>query len=149
MTTPSAGWYPDPTGGPGQTYWDGQQWHTGIVAPTPPAAAPTPWGQAPSYGQPVGPPKAPPWTTTKTMSLYSILIGIGGILADFLCGVGILLAVVGLVVGILAFNRAKKYSEPTGMAISGIALGCAGLVFGLLWVILFGAFFTGFSGSGT
>jgi TM2 domain-containing membrane protein YozV len=31
MTTPAnppAGWYPDPHGGPGQTYWDGQQWRT-------------------------------------------------------------------------------------------------------------------------
>jgi TM2 domain-containing membrane protein YozV len=23
-----AGWYPDPTGDPGQKYWDGQQWST-------------------------------------------------------------------------------------------------------------------------
>jgi hypothetical protein len=29
MTTqlPPAGWYPDPTGKPGQMYWDGQGWH--------------------------------------------------------------------------------------------------------------------------
>jgi len=23
---PAAGWYPDPSGGPGQRYWDGSQW---------------------------------------------------------------------------------------------------------------------------
>jgi TM2 domain-containing membrane protein YozV len=25
---PAAGWYPDPSGGPGQMYWDGQEWRT-------------------------------------------------------------------------------------------------------------------------
>jgi hypothetical protein len=39
MTTPpppqpSAGWYPDPTGKPGQMYWDGEAWHT--TGPVPP-----------------------------------------------------------------------------------------------------------------
>lgn len=37
---PPAGWYPDPSGRPGQMYWDGQRWRTD----TPPPAAPsTPW----------------------------------------------------------------------------------------------------------
>jgi hypothetical protein len=45
---PAAGWYPDPSGGPGQRYWDGQQW----VASTPvqtaqPAAG---WYPDPSGG---------------------------------------------------------------------------------------------------
>jgi Protein of unknown function (DUF2510) len=41
MTTPpppqpSAGWYPDPTGKPGQMYWDGEAWHreSGLRAAT-------------------------------------------------------------------------------------------------------------------
>jgi hypothetical protein len=32
MTQPVPGWYPDPSGKPGQMYWDGQQW----VPPGPP-----------------------------------------------------------------------------------------------------------------
>ena len=36
---PPPGWYPDPTGKPGQMYWDGQAWQT---PPTPPAYAHTP-----------------------------------------------------------------------------------------------------------
>lgn len=44
---PPAGWYPDPSGKPGQMYWDGQQWRTDIP---PPAAAPAP-----------GPTARPPW----------------------------------------------------------------------------------------
>lgn len=37
---PPPGWYPDPSGKPGQMYWDGQQWRTEA---SPSAAAPTPW----------------------------------------------------------------------------------------------------------
>jgi TM2 domain-containing membrane protein YozV len=55
MTTeqPPAGWYPDPSGKPGQMYWNGQGWNAGMPAPTPlavPAAQPgTPYGGA-AYG---------------------------------------------------------------------------------------------------
>ena len=41
---PAPGWYPDPTGGPGQQYWDGRQWST----PPPPAGV-APYG-GPGYG---------------------------------------------------------------------------------------------------
>jgi hypothetical protein len=44
MTNPLPGWYPDPSGNPGQRYWDGQQW--GPTAPTAATAFP-PTGQAP------------------------------------------------------------------------------------------------------
>lgn len=27
---PGAGWYPDPTGGPGRKYWDGMAWHDAV-----------------------------------------------------------------------------------------------------------------------
>jgi TM2 domain-containing membrane protein YozV len=51
---PSAGWYPDPSGKPGQMYWDGQQWHTNVPAATPGVA---PYGGAPygvdAYGRPL------------------------------------------------------------------------------------------------
>lgn len=36
--TPPAGWYPDPSGAPGQRYFDGQQW-THHVPPAPPQPA--------------------------------------------------------------------------------------------------------------
>ena len=32
--TPPAGWYPDPSGGPGQRYFDGHEWT--VMAPPPP-----------------------------------------------------------------------------------------------------------------
>jgi hypothetical protein len=51
---PSAGWYPDPSGKPGQTYWDGQRWHTNVPAATSGVA---PYGGAAygvdAYGRPL------------------------------------------------------------------------------------------------
>ncbi len=32
MSNPPAGWYPDPSGAPGQRYWDGQSWTAAAVA---------------------------------------------------------------------------------------------------------------------
>ena len=45
-TPPPAGWYPDPSGKPGQMFWDGQRWRTDS---TPPAAATAPWDRAHPY----------------------------------------------------------------------------------------------------
>lgn len=55
MTTelPPAGWYPDPNGGPGQMYWDGQRWDTETPATPPPnqSGIPSPSGdQRPRRG---------------------------------------------------------------------------------------------------
>src|SRR6202044_199681 len=38
---PPAGWYPDPTGKPGEMYWDGEAWHrlTPGIPATPEAGA--------------------------------------------------------------------------------------------------------------
>jgi len=52
MTTqpPAPDWYPDPSGKPGQMYWDGQQWHTDIPDAPPPAE------ELPSQPAPTTPP---------------------------------------------------------------------------------------------
>jgi hypothetical protein len=51
---PAPGWYPDPGGGPGQRYWDGQQWQ---VFPPVPAPSPAPYGdgrfEVDAYGRPL------------------------------------------------------------------------------------------------
>jgi TM2 domain/Protein of unknown function (DUF2510) len=43
---PAAGWYPDPSGGPGQKYWDGSQWSEAVPSTPGPVA---PYGGV-SYG---------------------------------------------------------------------------------------------------
>ena len=45
MSTPPAGWYPDPAMAQTQRYWDGQQW-TSAVAPLNGAPAPSDHGPA-------------------------------------------------------------------------------------------------------
>jgi hypothetical protein len=43
MTAPlPPGWYPDPSGAPGQRYWDGYAWHNAIPARPGPVAPKTP-----------------------------------------------------------------------------------------------------------
>ncbi|WIM88554.1 NINE protein [Candidatus Mycobacterium wuenschmannii] len=43
---PAAGWYPDPSGAPGQKYWDGRQW---LELPPAPPAPPAPYGVGAGY----------------------------------------------------------------------------------------------------
>jgi TM2 domain/Protein of unknown function (DUF2510) len=45
---PAPGWYPDPSGGPAQRYWDGQQWQA--AGASQPSAAVAPYGGAAPYG---------------------------------------------------------------------------------------------------
>jgi hypothetical protein len=89
----------------------------------------------PGYYSPPPQPQntAPPWTTTKTMSLYSLLLGGMSFLLDFFFGMGIVLAVIGGVLGLLAFNRAKKYNEPKGMALAAVIVSGCSIA---LWLIV-------------
>lgn len=48
---PAPGWYPDPTGQPGQKYWDGGQWS---AESAPPSQGVAPYGGAPYGGAPYG-----------------------------------------------------------------------------------------------
>ncbi|MGB6207377.1 NINE protein [Mycobacterium sp.] len=56
MTSPQSapGWYPDPSGAPGQQYWDGQQWQAAPQAAPP---VPAPYGGqgygVDQYGRPL------------------------------------------------------------------------------------------------
>jgi amino acid transporter len=63
---PPAGWYPNPTGQPGQMYWDGQQWQATLPPPAWPAPPDTHGGvgagvptQPPPSARPASPPEAP------------------------------------------------------------------------------------------
>lgn len=59
MTSPVAGWYPDPAGDPSvHRWWDGSQWteYTQAVAPTPAPVAPEPEPIAPAPSADVPPP---------------------------------------------------------------------------------------------
>jgi hypothetical protein len=108
------------------------------------ASAPQPQYAGPPQPYQQSTPSAPPWTTTKTMALVSVVLGSFSFLLDFMCGVGIGLGVVSAVVGYLAFQRAKTYNEPTGMALAGLIISGAAVAFGALWFLFMGAAMSGF-----
>jgi hypothetical protein len=150
MTTelPPAGWYPDPDGKVGQRYWNGQQWHTDVAAPLPPTAGPP----APA-GYFAGPP-APagysasasgprPDTATSLLGLWSLGMGIGAILLDFFCGIGIVLGLIGFAVGFIALNRSKQTNANRGFVIGGLVANGVALAIGLALILFFGVAFTG------
>jgi hypothetical protein len=131
-TTPQLpGWYPSPSG-TGQTYWDGQQWSgTGSVAPQQ-QIDPNVLRQAMAENRSI-------WVTNG-LAAWSLIAGLVGLLLDFLFGVGIGPAIVGVIVGFLAVNKSKKTGQGRGLALGGlITSGAAFLVGFIVIVTIFGA----------
>jgi hypothetical protein len=141
---PAAGWYPDPSGAPGQKYWDGTQWQGAGVSPT--AVSPD------QVGQQIRQAMAENRSTmaTNAMALYSLVIGIVACLLLFLCGVGAAVAIPGGIVGFIALNKSKTVNGAgKNMAIWGLVLNGGAFVIGAIIgiVILGGMASLGSSGS--
>jgi hypothetical protein len=130
--TQPPGWYPDPNGGPGQVYWDGQRWSSGPpAAPGQAAISPDALRAAMAENRSV-------WVTNG-LAVWSLIAGIVGFLLDFACGVGIGAAGLGVIVGYLAFNKSKKTGQGRGLALSGLIVSGVAFVFGfIVLVVLFG-----------
>lgn len=93
--------------------------------PPPPPSVPPPGPPGPGYGAPQ--PGAVP--ENNKMALWSMILGIVGLLC---CGI---LAPVALVLGIMARNQIEASGGReggSGMAMAGIVLGAIGIV---LWII--------------
>ena len=71
---PPAGWYPDPTGKPGQMYWDGEAWHrlTPDIPATPKAEIPA-TTQARRWGRFIGN-RPLIWNKHLILSLAAIVV---------------------------------------------------------------------------
>ncbi len=108
---PAAGWYPDPSGAPGQKYWDGRQWVESPPVPFPPSAPYAGGGYhgVDAHGRP--------------MSDKSKLVA--GLLQLFLGGLG----VGRFYLGYIGIGFAQ-------LAISVVTLGIAGWVWPLIDAIL-------------
>jgi hypothetical protein len=65
-------------------------------------------------------------------------MGIAGLLLNAHCGIGIVLSLVGAAMGFVAPDRANRDNQPRGLAISGAALGCAGIASWLAVMIVAG-----------
>lgn len=135
-STPPPSGYPPPPGY-GQGY--GQ----------PPSGYGPPPGTPPSYPPPGGyaaPPPyqsgypAPPQSRTNGMAIGSLVSSVLAFPLGF-CYVGPLVAIVGVVLGIIALNQIKQSGEQgRGLAIAGIVVGGVVLVLTVLLVLFVGVF---------
>jgi hypothetical protein len=90
------------------------------------------------------------------MAIIALICGILSLLCCAVPGLGFILSIAALVLGIIEIKRIERNESSAngkGMAIAGIILGAAGLVFGIiLWAILVplgiftGTFFDNMSG---
>ena len=123
------GWYPDNRDPSLLRWWDGTQW-TAHATPAVPLISPIP--QVGSYG--LGEPVSSPNNTMATLSLVLSIGSFAGILVGwFLC-----LAPVGIIVGIAALRRVRRFSpggRRRGQAIAGIILGAVSLIMTVLMTI--------------
>lgn len=123
------GWYPDNRDPSLLRWWDGTQW-TAHATPAVPLTQSIP--SVGSYGS--GEPVSSPNNTMATLSLVLSIGSFAGILVGwFLC-----LAPVGIIVGIAALRRVRRFSpggRRRGQAIAGIVLGAVSLVMTVLLTI--------------
>ena len=123
------GWYPDNRDPSLLRWWDGTQW-TAHAAPAVPLTSPIPPVGSYGSGEPVSSPN-------NTMATLSLVLSIGSF-AGMLVGWFLCLAPVGIIVGIAALRRVRRFSpggRRRGQAIAGIILGAVSLIMTVLMTI--------------
>lgn len=140
---PPAGWYPDPTGNPGEMYWDGEAWHR--LAPD---VAATPQSDLPATSA-AGTSPPPPLDLRAGLQLPPLItvLGIGLLVVGFLLAipilwtVGLVVLVVGLV--LMAVRRwgsaTPKAADETrsGNKIAALMIGGFLLIVAGLWFVAY------------
>lgn len=127
---PSPSGFPPPPGPPGYGGYPPPGY--GGFPPGPPGYNSPPG--PPSYGVPYpgsyGYPTAPP--RTSKLAIISLVISLLGLI----CGVGILFALAGIVLGAVAISQMKRTGERGyGQAVAGITIGVVTLAFNLVWLL--------------
>jgi len=123
------GWYPDNRDPSLLRWWDGTQW-TAHATPAVPLTSPIP--PVGSYGS--GEPVSSPNNTMATLSLVLSIVSFAGILVGWF----LWLAPVGIIIGIVAIRRARRFAargRRRGQAIAGIVLGAVSIVMTVLLTI--------------
>lgn len=128
--------YPPPPGYPPQGY--------GRPGYPPPYPDPTPYQ---GYGQPGYPPPiygaggfpsadlgygAPPPAGNNSLAVGSLVVSIVSLPLFFICGVGLVGSIVGIVLGVVALNQIKQSGQSGhGLAVAGIAIGAVVMLLSL------------------
>jgi hypothetical protein len=97
-----------------------------------PATPPTP---PPAYSAPPAAYAPPAGGGKQALSLTSFILGLAGFVFGWVPVLGLVVAVAAVVLGFL--GRAKEPGAPKWMWIVGLILGFLGILFGLVYIILF------------
>jgi hypothetical protein len=118
----------------------------GYGGPPPPYAGPSGYGGS-GYGGP--PPMYPgsydpyqgyPSQQTNGLAVASLAASIAGIPLSFLCYLGLPLAIVGIVLGIVALGQVNRsHQQGRGLAIAGVAIGSVNLTLLLISIAVLAA----------
>lgn len=137
------GWHPDPLGRYDHRWFDGTAWTSQVSTdgrPTtdPYGTAPSPAGAPPrqALGYPTG---DGPGGRKNGIAIAAMVCGIISILTawiPFVVAAGLVLAVLGLVFGIVGLRRSADGGRGRGQAIAGIVTGGIGLALSVLGIIL-------------
>ena len=65
------------------------------------------------------------------MQVASLVLGVLGLLAGWIPITGLVLAAIGLILGVISVKRAKAEKQPSGLGTAGLVLGAIGVVAGL------------------
>ena len=80
------------------------------------------------------------------MAVASMVLGILAIIPLPIPFLGIICAIVGLALGVVAKKSLTEQGAPTGMATAGIVMSIIGLALSLLWLTICAALATGCAG---
>lgn len=125
------GWYPDNADPALQRWWDGTQWTTHTAAAAP--GGPRDFGRAYGYGAGAEPVSSANNTMATLSMIISIVSFAGLILVELLP-----LALAGIIIGIVALRRARRFAPHVrrrGQAIAGIIVGVVSLVMTVLLTV--------------
>jgi hypothetical protein len=92
------------------------------------------------YPQPVQPlPYYKPAPPTNGLAIASMVTGILSVVFGGCYGSGVAFAIAALITGIIGRKQIKENAPMggSGMAIAGIVTGAVGLLFGILWILLY------------
>ncbi|QBR74419.1 DUF2510 domain-containing protein [Microbacterium sediminis] len=113
--TPPAGWYPAAHANNELRYWDGREWHDPAPG-VPPVSHFVAYPQGPSASEGVP-------TRKKGLALAALIVAIVGLLLFWIPWLGLIVAIAGVVLGVLALiNKQSIPLTATGTSIGVLAL---------------------------